>query len=182
MPTKVKTTLGKWSRKQFVLPDYDGHMEHTKGESLMLFGWQEFNGKKFRPFYGIGIVYRVVKGEKSDLVYVNFGTFPDNPLRLVVVIENRARRQTLTLKRGQVCQVYGFCRFYTQKVMDNGVEKKLIKLALFAKGLQGWYTPTALDIKRTPINEDIDEPTEKEETLEERMENILDQFINGEIE
>ena len=54
--------------KSLVKPVSAGNMEYLYGENLMLFGWQKYHGKKYRPFYGIGIVYRVVKGDKQDLV------------------------------------------------------------------------------------------------------------------
>ena len=138
--------------------------------------WQH---KEYRSFYGIGLVYRVVKGEKFDLVYVRFGTFPNIKTRLVVVYDNHARRQILTLKRGQYCQVYGVCRYFTSEKEVNGEKLKCIKLGLYAKGISGWYVPTMMDIKKMPINDDLVDPTEKEQEMMNSMEDILDQFMNG---
>lgn len=178
---RVKVKLGKWNNQSYMLPDYGGTMEHMKGESLMLFGWETYKQKKFRPFYGIGIVYRVVKGDKSDLVYINFGMFSEHRTRVVVVIDNHSRRQILTLKRGQVCQVYGVCRFYTRKKpLENGEVQKEVDLLMFAKGLNGWYVPTMLDIKKMPINDNLVEPNEFDQKVSEIGEDILDQFMNGE--
>lgn len=55
----------------YVQPVLSGTMEYLYGESLMLFGWQKYHGRSYRPFYGVGVVYRVVKGEKQDLAVLN---------------------------------------------------------------------------------------------------------------
>ena len=176
---KIKNELGIASDEPYIVPTFSGTMEHTKDECLMLFSYSTHNHKRYRPFYGVGIVYRVVKGDKQDLVYINFGLFPTNRTRLVVVYDNHSRRQLLTLKRGQVCHVYGMCRYFTTDVEVNGVKTKGVRLGLYAKGIQGWYTPTMLDIRRMPPNEDIVAPTEKEEELQQTFEDVLNEFMNG---
>ena len=156
-----------------------GTMEYLLGESLLLFGWQKYHQKKYRLFYGVGVVYRVVKGEKQDLVYVRFGAFPTTKIRLVVAYHNHARRQTLTLKRGQHCQVYGICRYFSfTKKVDNE-EKRVLRLGLYATAIQGWYVPSMLDIRKLPNNEDIVAPTEKEEEIQQTFDEILNEFMNG---
>lgn len=158
-----------------------GQMEHIYEESLMLFSYSWKNRKRYRLFYGIGTVYRVVKGEKQDLIYINFGLFPDHQTKLVVAYDNIARRQALTLKRGQPCQVYGLCRYYkTEFETEDGRKLKRVRLGLYAKGINGWYVPTMMDIKRMPTNEDIVDPSEKEEELLENFDDVLDSFLNKE--
>lgn len=176
---ELKKEAGIKNEEPYIVPTVSGTMEHTKDESLMLFSYSMYNKKRYRPFYGIGIVYRVVKGEKQDLIYINFGLFPTHKTRLVVAYENHARRQILTLKRGQVCQVYGICRYYQTDVEVNGVKSKGLRLGLYAKGIQGWYVPTMLDIRKMPINDDLVDPTEKEEELQETFEDVLNDFFNG---
>ena len=176
---KLKKAAGIKSEEPYIVPTIAGTMEHLKDESLMLFSSSTHNKKKYRQFYGIGTVYRVVKGDKQDLIYINFGAFPTHKTRLVVAYENHARRQIMTLKRGQVCQVYGLCRYYTTDVEINGVKSKGVRLGLYAKGIQGWYVPTMLDIRKMPINEDLVSPTEQEEKLQETFEDVLDEFLNG---
>lgn len=171
--------LDKELTEPYVKPVAAGTMEYLYGESLMLFGWQKYHGKKYRPFYGIGVVYRVVKGEKQDLVYVRFGPFNTTKTRLVVVYHNHARRQTLTLKRGQCCQVYGVCRYFTTDIKLNGKDTKGLKLGLYATAIQGWYVPTMLDIRRLPTNEDIVEPTQNEKQYLENMDELLNEFMTG---
>ena len=160
MPEKVNP-------KEF---EYGGTMEYTKNESIMFFGSQNAKGKSYRSFYGIGVVYRIVKQEKQDLVYINFGILKHHRPRLVVVNDNHSRRQLLTLKRGQVCQVYGM-----SKIVDYGEKKKLW---LLAKGLLGWYVPTLLDIKKMPPNEDFSTPSESEIENEKKFGDILNEFMN----
>lgn len=162
-------------------PSTWGDMEYVMGESLMLFGWQKYHGKRYRIFYGVGVVYRVVKGDKQDLVYVRFGTFQTTKTRLVVVYHNHARRQTLTLKRGQCCQVYGICRYFSTEYTDLKTHEKgrRVRLGLYATAIQGWYVPTMLDIKKMPTNEDLVAPTKKEQEIQKTFEEVLDDFLNG---
>ena len=166
-------------KEPYVRPVAAGTMEYLFGESLMLFGWQKYHGKKYRPFYGVGVVYRVVKGDKQDLVYVRFGCFNTVKTRLVVAYHNHARRQILTLKRGQCCQVYGVCRYFKTDINLNGVKTKGLRLGLYATAIQGWYVPTMLDIRRTPTNEDIVAPTENEKQYMENMDDLLNEFMTG---
>ena len=154
-------------------------LTHIPNESVVLFSHTKYSDKRYRLFYGIGIVYRVVKGEKCDLIYINFGLLKTRKPRLVVVFENHARRQIMTLKRGQVAQVYGLARFYEMKKQVDGKEQKSLKFGLYAKGLQGWYVPKSFDINKLN-NEDLVEPTEKEKDLMNEFEDVLDQFLKGE--
>ena len=155
-------------------------LTHISNESVVLFSHTKYSDKRYRLFYGIGVVYRVVKGEKCDLVYINFGLMKNRKPRLVVVFDNHARRQLITLKRGQVCNVYGLARFYEHKKQVDGKETKSLKFGLYAKALQGWYVPTSFDIKKMPVNEDLVDPSEKEENLMNEFDDVLDQFLKGE--
>lgn len=176
---KVKLELDSANEEEIIKPTIAGKMEHIKNESLMLFGYIRDNGRNYRMFYGIGVVYRVVKGERCDLIYINFGIFKTQKPRLVVAYDNHARRQTMTLKRGQVCQVYGLCKtFMTEFEMDEE-KRKGIRMGLYAKAINGWYVPTMLDIRKMPKNEDLTDPSEKEEQLMDKFEDVLDSFLNG---
>ena len=173
-----KQELDKELTEPYVKPVASGEMEYLFGESLMLFGWQKYRGKKYRPFYGIGVVYRVVKGGKQDLIYIRFGPFNTTKTRLVVAYHNHARRQILTLKRGQCCQVYGVCRYFSTNIKLNGKDTKGLRLGLYATAIQGWYVPTMLDIRKLPINEDLERPTEKEQEIQQTFEDVLNDFLN----
>ena len=175
----MSKTKEELSDETLVHPTMGSCIDILKDESLMLFSYAWRNKKRYRLFYGIGKVYRVVKGEKQDLIYVNFGAFKENKRRIVVAYENHARRQVMTLKRGQVCQVYGICRYFTTKIKLNGLETKGIKLGLYAIAINGWYVPTMFDIRKMPTNDDLVEPTEKEENLMDTFEDVLDQFLKG---
>ena len=176
MKTKKETA----NERTLINPTLNGNMEHLKDESLMLFGYCTNNGKKYRLYYGIGRVYRVVKGDKMDMVYINFGLFRGHMTRVVVVHDNQARRQTLTLKRGQMCQVYGLCRYYQTKVKNKkGEEVSGTRLGLYATAIQGWYVPTMLDIRRLPKNEDIVSPSQNEERFMDNMDDLLNEFMTG---
>ena len=180
--SSVKISLGKKYKKEFVIPTFDGTMEHIKGESIMTFGWEEYNGRKYRQFFAIGKVMRVVKGEKSDLIYMDFG-MPmlkyKHQNRLIIAYNNHARRQTLTLKRGQVAMVYGISRFYKTTKVVKGVKKTYHDILLYALGFQGWYVPTMIDIKHLPKNEDILVANDEEKKIEEQALDILDLFEKG---
>lgn len=161
-----------------------GQVDHISNESLMLFEKCTYLNKDFRIFYGIGKVYRVVNGDENDLVYINFGLFPEHRVKALVVFYNHARRQTLLLKRGQVCQVYGLARYIERDVTNKaGHKEKKLSLVLYAHGFNAWYIPTLMDIRKMPKNEDLVSPTDKEKEYMESMEDILDQFkTTGEVE
>ena len=180
-PDNNKEEIDRLNEEEDIIkPTFSGKMEYLLDESVMFFDYTMRHRKRYRLFYGIGVVYRVVKGGKQDLIYINFGMAKDNSKpRLVVAYSNHARRQTMTLKRGQVCQVYGMCRYYMTEFNLNGVKRKGIRLGLYAIGLNGWYVPTTFDIKKMPMNEDLVQPTEKEEELLETFEDVLNDFLNG---
>ncbi len=177
----IKDELAKLKEEDadLITPTISATTENPLGESLMLFGSAKHRGKRYRLFYGIGIVYRVVKGENQDLIYVNFGFFKEHRTRLVLAYENHARRQTLTLKRGQCCQVYGLCRYYTTEFELNGEKRKGVRLGLYARAISGWYVPTMMDIRKMPTNEDLVEPSEKEEELQQTLTDVLNEFLTG---
>ena len=180
-PTKraIKKQFGLPEDMPYVVPNVGTDMQNIKDESIMLFSYSKMKGKGYRLFYGIGVVARVVKGDKQDLIYINFGFFREMKKRLVVAYDNIARRQTLTLKRGQVCQVYGIARFYKVDVNLNGTPANGLRLGLYAKAINGWYVPTMMDIRKLPPNEDLVEPTEKEKELQKTFEDVLDDFLNS---
>ena len=183
MPERKRRNIKKHTdiknEEPYIAPSITKEMECMNSESLMFFSYATRKQKKYRMFYGIGIVYRVVKGDKQDLVYVNFGLFKEKKTRLVVAYDNHARRQILTLKRGQVCHIYGLCRYFTTDVEINGIKAKGIRLGLYAKGIQGWYVPTMLDIRKMPINDDLVDPSEKEQELMDKFDDVLNEFMTG---
>jgi hypothetical protein len=176
---KIPTANKPIDAKNYVYPTLNNNMQNVYGESLMLFGTSTHKGKQYRLFYGIGEVYRITKGEKSDLVYVNFGIWKNNRPRLVICYGNHARRQILTLKRGQMCQVYGFCKFYKEKVSTKVGDTTGIKMSLFAQSILGWYLPSIMEIRKMPKNSDMVDPTEKEKLAQQKFDDLLDSFLSG---
>ena len=183
MRKKLQVKLKDRKNATFLLPDYQGVMECIDNESLMFFGWETFKSRTYRHFFGIGRCYRVVKGENIDYLWVNFGMNRKHTRRCIRVIDNHSRRQLLTLKRGHVCMVYGVAMFYIDdKKLDKGVHD-LTHLPMYAKGVQGWYVPTQLEIKKMVKNGNIEQElfetnTEKENNDEIR--DILDMFKGNE--
>ena len=118
--------------------------------------------------------YTCNKREIDDLVYINFGVFKEHPRRLVVVHDNHARRQLLTLKRGQICHVYGLCRYFMGKGKKvNGQPTQELKMLLIATGILGWYVPTMVDIKKQGNNNDIVAPTDAENEIADFLGEII---------
>lgn len=161
------------------ITNFGGVKGVLSNESIILFGDYTYKNKVYSSFYGIGKVYRVVKGDKQDLIYINFGIQRRNKPRLVIANDNHSRRQTLTLKRGQICQVYGICsaRKFEYQV-ENGV-KELTRVYLLAMGIQGWYVPTMFDIRKMPSNEDLVEPNDKEKKFAQDLDNVLNEMMTG---
>lgn len=166
---KKITTLGKWSNRQFDIPYADNIVQSLSGESIMVFGLTEYMEKSIRPYYAIGVVYKIIKGEKFDVVYCNFGY--GRCIRPVCVFDNHSRRQIMTLKKGQFCQIYGYMKHYIYKD-KKGIDKN--RWIFYARAIQGWYVPRAVDIKRNPNNDIVEMPKDDENNLI----NFLDQFEN----
>ena len=61
----------------------------------------------------------------------------------------------------------------------KGEMKKVVELGLYAKGILGWYVPTMLDIRKMPVNDNLDIPKGDDLDKEEQMVDILDQFMSG---
>lgn len=173
MAQSIKYKLGKFKRHTFVVPDLNGIMEHTIGESLMLFGLSKLNEKNYRQVYGVGRIYRISKGEKFDVVYMGYGL--SRKWRKIIVMDNFARRQIMTLKKGHIASFYGYSKMYAHnyKGKDGLVKTKQVFM-LFALGFLDWYVPRQVEIDRDYAdNEDVKVMSGREEKY---MENFLDQF------
>lgn len=172
MGQNIKVKLGKKAPKIVHVPDTDGIMEHSRGESLMFFGVSKFNQKNYRMCYGIGSVVKISKGDKFDVVYMKFGL--EKQFRRIIVIHNQARRQLMTLKRGHITSFYGYGYVYVYSKEVDGKKVTRPTWALFAYGFQDWYTPRTIEIKKEwSDNEDV-EPISEE--LEKDCVQYLDQF------
>lgn len=151
----------KWG-VEYTNPSLQNYAHVSKSESIIIFDTQENHDTNARQCFGIGKVMRVFKGEKLDIIYMNFGRKYN---RKIVVFHNHARRQVYTLKRGQLASIYGYFKTY--------VEDKQTKAVLYALGFQAWFVPKTLDIKE--YNTDtLDELTKENETS---MLNFLDEIL-----
>ena len=171
----IRIGIGKYKSQEFVVPELSGIVEHIRGETLMHFGVCKINKINYRQVWGVGRVRRISKGDKFDLVYISFGI--EHKWKRIIVIDNFARRQIMTLKRGQICQVYGVCRYFTTDVKLKGQQVKGQRLGLYAKGIQGWYVPKVMDIINVDPN-DVEELTKENESKID----FIDKLIMGEEE
>ena len=176
MSRQIRVSLGKKYRERyFTLPNLANTLLAPNGESLMYFGQSDETDKKStQQFFGIGMVYRVVHRKEDEyIIMVNFSYRMKNNCRWVICSSNQAKRQTLTLKRGQPCMVWGIVKFYGKYIENDKGEQEFKRcVGLYASGVQGWYVPTMKDIKKMPKNTDIEISNEgNEEYL-----NYLDQF------
>lgn len=151
--------------QEFNLPKFSNLVHSFKWESLFAFGGYE-KYPNCKQVFGFGWVEKIEKGDKFDIVKINFGrTSP----RTIVVISNRARRQIYTLKRGQYCIYLGHYRVLKSKYREGEYD-----YLFYANALQGLYVPKAVDIRN--YDGEDEELMEKEESLLD----FLDQFGESE--
>ena len=134
----------------FKTPEVGKIARHNQGEWIIILG-KMFGFNDRTMCVGWGRVDYIEKGEKFDIVKMNFGT---NYSRKVVVTHNHARKQIYTLKLGQYAMFVGYYMFITEK------EKK--RKVFFARALQGLFVPKAMDIKRADKT-DVNIMNEEEE-------------------
>lgn len=146
----TKVMLGTKYPKKVKVPDIDTIVEHSQDEMIFLMGHTNEYGKMFRDFMGIGRVRAILKRDTYDLLFIKFGR--TMPTRKVVVADNRARRQLLTLKRGDFATVVGFAKAVRRKyTTKDGEYHDYITYFFYAEGIQDWYVPSMVDIKRKKV-------------------------------
>ena len=144
---------------EFATPDIARLVKHSLGETLIYCGPATFDSKAILCM-GVGKVNKVQKGNKFDLVTMFFGRIS----REIIVVNNHARRQIFTLKVGQYASFVGYATAYA----EDGKQK----LQLYAKGLQGWFVPKTMDIKKIDPN-DIEQMTEENESKINFIEELI---------
>lgn len=176
MARNIKITLGKYAPKNIHIPNVGEVLRALNGEMIMLCGDVSTSdkAKNYRMAFGIGYVIKISHGESFDLVYMSFG----GPTRKLMVIDNRARRMILTLKRGQLAMFTGYGRIYTA-TYDDGTKKR--HWQFYAVGLQGWYVPKMLEIRKAK-NDPDNQIEEMSVNDTESMIAFLDQFNEGDDE
>lgn len=156
--------LGKKTKREFNVPDIAYYVNYMPYETLFVFG-SPIDHNDRRLCLGVGTITKIEKGNEFDIIRINFGR---RYARKIIVTHNHARRQLLTLKRGQLAWFYGYFKVYA-----NGKNKQTI---FFARGLQGWYVPKAVDIKAL----DNDNVESLDLDNENDLTNFLDEILKGE--
>lgn len=159
-----KIRLGDKKQEEYITPDISNLVRCFRSETLFIFGIDSAN-TKYRWCLGVGRVAKIKQGDNFDLLYLNFGR---KYAREIIVQYNHARRQLLTLKKGQLATFYGKYKIYKK-------EDGKLQSVLYAIGLQAWYVPKAMDIKQ--IDLDAYEKMQLEE--EKSMINLIDELIGG---
>ena len=151
---KTKITIGTKSPKNVYVPDSDNVMLRMRNESIMTFGQSKYGDNTYRQFFAIGRIYKIVKGDTVDCLWVNFGIETKN--RCVICNKNFVRRQISLLKRGWYCEFYGLMKImFVKKKIGTDEEKNVPMWVLFANALNPWYVPRTMEIKKE-INEDVE--------------------------
>ena len=145
--------LGNKMDEEYIVPDIRNLVRCFRSETLFIFGIDSAN-TKYRWCLGVGRVCKIQQGESFDLLYLNFGR---KYAREIIVQYNHARRQLLTLKKGQLATFYGKFKLYKN-------EQGQTRTVFYAIGLQAWYVPKAMDIKA--IDTDAFDKIEKEQEKE----------------
>lgn len=157
-----KTRLGDKKKEEYIIPDISNLVRCFNSETIFIFGIDS-QKTKYRWCLGVGRVTGIKQGENFDLLYLNFGR---NYSREIIVQYNHARRQLLTLKKGQFATFYGKFKMI---INENG-KKQMI---LYAIGLQAWYVPKAMDIRQI----DLDAYEKLQQEQETSMLNLIDELI-----
>lgn len=129
-------------------------------------------------YKGIGIVMKIERGEKFDIITVRFGM--TRRTRELLVFHNQARRQILTLKRGQCGIFSGEARLQEKmvKLYDDRPPVKRKWWVFHSYVNYGFYVPKAYDFKKH--KEDVENGVEEEqiEKMQESREKHYDSVIN----
>lgn len=144
-------------------------VNQIKDECIMLFN----DSTNMKQFWAHGKVYKIERGENFDLVNVKCGF--NARVREIIVTDNHARRQILTLKRGQYGTFYGQCRIYIVE-LENG--KKVPKWHFFAYDIMGSYVPTMFDVKKREKNIETGEEVNYIDNLMESKVEYFDGVLN----
>lgn len=169
----AKVMLGTKYPKKVKIPNIDTIVEHSENESVLFFGHINSKGKTFRQFWAIGAVVRVLRNETYDLLIIKFG----DHCRKVVVADNHARRQLLTVKSGEYAQIFGVAKAVRNKyTTKDGEYKDYIKYYFYALAIQGMFVPSLVEIKRKKMK--IDDKTVADYDIENEENKSYIDFID----
>ena len=130
---------------------------------------------KYHQFEGRGQVIKISRGDKMDIVDVKFGMY--NKIRPIVVTNSLARRQILTLKRGQWADFGGEAKMLKFRTKDG--KHTYNQWCFYAYDIQGHYVPKMFDVKK--LQEDIDngEETNQIDDLTQSKEKFYQDVVDG---
>lgn len=139
-------------------------------------------------FSGDMIVVKVVRGENFDIIYGSFNIFPSK-IREVIFANNHARKQLITVKRGQFVHIIGEGRVYHKEVefIDRKTkQKRKVNTAywqLFSYNNSGYYVPRMFDIKEfkkeVEDGQEIDYTEEMKQEEKEQFESMINDILDS---
>lgn len=133
----AKRYIGKYNSKLVKVPTASRVVKVGLGESLILF--PTFEDKRY--FIGWGMIKKISKGEKFDLLYIDFGI----GVSKCFVKSLNARKQISICKKNQYVEVYGLAIYQNSKKNEIDIVDKRVMNVLF---LDPKYVPLMVDIKR----------------------------------
>lgn len=155
------------------------------GEDLEFLGGHDKG--RATMFKGMLLPFSIEHGENFDILEGKFGL--SGRRRQIIVSHNQARRQLLTVKIGQYCEVFGEARLYRKEVTKpDGKVVHPTFWGLYAMAINGWYVPRMFDVKKR--EEDIasgeEKPygemtKEKEQYFQNIIDNVFDERINARV-
>ena len=139
--------------------------------------------KSLTQFFGPCKVWKIEKGDKFDVIQLQFGL--DRQIRDVLVFNNHARRQLLMCKKGYWILAFGEAKMYKR---ENPRNKKLKynQWQYFAYALWSNGVPLAFDVRKR--QKDIDAGVEKDEfeqlsdNKQEYYDNIVNEIFGDKVE
>ena len=166
----AKVRIGKGKGKEFEIPNFSQTAFVGSHSSVIFMGVCEIKKKQSRMFLATGVVMKIRKGDKLDLVTIKVGLTCIN----VVASLNHARRMVMSLKRGHICQVYGYCRINFGEWTDKRTNKKRRGFIhrYYAEGFQDWYLPRSADLRAIGVGDTEPLTKENEEMVELNWEDI----------
>ena len=128
--------------------------------------------KELTQFFAPCKVWKIEKGDKFDIIQLQFGL--DRKIRDVLVFNNHARRQLLMCKKGYWILAFGEVKLY-QRENPRNPKLKYRQWQYFAYALWSTGVPLMFDVRKR--EKDIEQGIEKDE-FEELTENKQEYYGN----
>lgn len=126
-------------------------------------------------FFGPCKVWKIEKGDKFDIIQLQFGL--DRKIRDVLVFNNHARRQLLMCKKGYWILAFGEIKMYKRE-NPNNPKQNYRQWQYFAYALWSTGVPLMFDVRKH--EKEVEEGIEKNEFVElnENREQYYDNIVN----